>query len=51
MFFRLSAKVDGTGIGLYIVKEILEKMHGTIQVHSEEGKGTVFNIKIKNLRP
>lgn len=51
MFFRLSGKTAGSGIGLYIVKEIVEKLQGTIKVHSEEGKGTIFKIKIKNLHP
>ncbi|MDF2903170.1 MAG: sensory transduction histidine kinase, partial [Bacillus sp. (in: firmicutes)] len=35
-------KQVGTGIGLSIVKEILELHHTTIQVDSEEGKGTSF---------
>lgn len=51
MFFRLSGKVDGSGIGLYIVKEIIEKLQSTIQITSEEGVGTSFSIKLKNLKP
>ncbi|HLA54964.1 MAG TPA: ATP-binding protein [Flavobacterium sp.] len=48
MFFRISGKISGTGIGLYIVKESIEKLHGTIEVHSEEGNGTSFFITLKN---
>ncbi len=50
MFYRLSGSVDGSGIGLYIVKESVEKLQGSIQVYSEEGKGTMFEIKLKNLK-
>ena len=48
MFFRLSGKVPGTGIGLYIVKEMVEKLHGSIKLHSEEGMGSAFQLSIKN---
>ena len=51
MFYRLPNKAAGSGIGLYIVKGIIEKMNGTIQVSSQEGKGTHFDIVLKNLQP
>jgi len=51
MFKRLSAEVAGSGIGLYIVKEIITKIEGTITVESRVGKGTDFIIKLKNLKP
>ncbi|HZJ35535.1 MAG TPA: PAS domain S-box protein [Gillisia sp.] len=50
MFYRLSSKTPGSGFGLYIVKETLEKMHGRIEVQSEKGVGTTFIITLKNLK-
>ncbi len=48
MFYRANARVSGSGLGLYIVKEALNKMKGQIEVQSEEGKGTIFAITIPN---
>jgi signal transduction histidine kinase len=39
MFYRATSAVDGTGLGLYIVKESLSKINGTIRVTSEETVG------------
>ena len=50
MFFRLSGEISGSGIGLYIVKEIVEKIQGNIQVDSEFGKETTFTMNFKNLK-
>ncbi len=49
MFFRLSGK-DGSGIGLYIVKDTIEILQGSIEVQSEKGTGTTFYITLKNLK-
>ena len=51
MFFRIAGKNNGSGIGLYIVKDTIQILQGSIEVHSEEGKGAVFNITLKNLKP
>ena len=40
MFYRGTEKSDGSGLGLYIVKETLEKLNGKISLESEEGVGT-----------
>ncbi|MDF9795799.1 PAS domain S-box-containing protein [Catalinimonas alkaloidigena] len=46
MFFRASEGQTGTGLGLYIVKETLDKMQGSIHVVSELGQGTSFVVNI-----
>jgi two-component system sensor histidine kinase UhpB len=44
MYFRGTTSVSGTGLGLYIVKIGIEKLKGTIQLHSSKGKGSRFTI-------
>lgn len=44
MFFRASESAEGSGLGLYIVKDTIEKLGGRIKVDSVFGKGTVFTI-------
>jgi len=46
MFFRASEGKGGTGLGLYIVKETLDKMQGSIHVVSELGQGTCFTVTV-----
>jgi signal transduction histidine kinase len=41
---RFSDQAEGTGLGLWIVKEIVEKNGGKIEVESNVGKGTTFRI-------
>lgn len=48
MFFRISPKKTGTGIGLYLVKEAMDKLGGTLSVESELGEGTTFCLIIPN---
>ncbi|QHT71502.1 GHKL domain-containing protein [Rhodocytophaga rosea] len=50
MFFRISNHGDGSGVGLYIVKETVQKLSGEISVESELNKGTVFRVKLPNLK-
>jgi signal transduction histidine kinase len=46
MFYRASSSSVGTGLGLYICKEIMTRLHGEIDVESELGKGTTVRIKV-----
>lgn len=49
MFFRVSEKSNGSGLGLYLVKETIDKLKGTIDLHSAPRVGTTFNIFLPNL--
>lgn len=44
MFFRATTSSSGSGLGLFIVKESLEKLKGTIHLHSDLGVGTTVRI-------
>ncbi|MEP2025915.1 MAG: ATP-binding protein [Reichenbachiella sp.] len=44
MFFRANDNSIGSGLGLYVVKETLQKIDATVDVVSEEGKGSTFKI-------
>jgi PAS domain S-box-containing protein len=46
MFFRASLKSKGSGLGLYIVKNSIEKLGGSIALSSEVGKGTEFVVEL-----
>lgn len=48
MFVRANENSEGSGLGLYIVKNVIEKLAGTIYVKSELEKGTTFNVMIPN---
>jgi PAS domain S-box-containing protein len=50
MFFRGTQQSDGSGLGLYIVKQTLERIAGTISVESKVNKGTIFRITLSNLK-
>ena len=49
MFYRGSERSESSGLGLYIVKQAVEKIGGEIKVKSKEGKGTVFSLMLPNL--
>jgi signal transduction histidine kinase len=48
MFFKASERSRGAGLGLYIVKEGVDKLHGQVQVESEVGFGSLFRITLPN---
>ena len=46
-YYRLENDIEGTGIGLYLVKEIVNQAGGKISVESQLGKGSEFKIYLK----
>jgi PAS domain S-box-containing protein len=49
MFYRATEQSDGSGIGLYIVKNAVEKLQGKLLVNSVAGQGTTFTIQLPSL--
>jgi signal transduction histidine kinase len=49
-FFRagnvLSVETEGTGLGLYLVRLIIERLEGNVTCESEEGKGSIFRFSL-----
>tara|TARA_R110000737_G_scaffold352967_1_gene401409 strand:- start:918 stop:2033 length:1116 start_codon:yes stop_codon:yes gene_type:complete len=51
MFFRATENAQGSGLGLYIVREITNKLGGTISFNSSLGFGTEFTLTMPNRHP
>lgn len=45
-FFTTKPVGMGTGLGMHIVRNIIEKHNGDIQIQSQEGKGTTFTVRL-----
>ncbi len=54
-FFRIrdekTKNIEGTGLGLAIIKKIIDEHSGSIEVASEEGKGTRFTVILPKRHP
>lgn len=48
MFYRADEHRSGSGLGLYITREVVEKMGGSIELSSEPSKGTTVKIRLPN---
>lgn len=48
LFYRGSEQSIGSGLGLYLVKETVDKMRGDINLQSEIGSGSIFSIRLPN---
>ncbi|HCZ37383.1 MAG TPA: hypothetical protein DHV26_15790 [Cytophagales bacterium] len=48
MFYRASEQSEGSGLGLYIVRNAVEKLGGQLTVASKPGAGTTFQITLPN---
>lgn len=48
MFKRYHDHVEGSGLGLYLVKRMVNNLHGTIKVDSVEGAGSTFTVILKD---
>ena len=51
MFYRADEASKGSGLGLYIVKETVDKLNGKIEVESQVNEGTTFTIVLPSLKP
>lgn len=46
MFYRAHKKARGPGLGLYIVRHVVEKLYGTVGIQSKQGIGTTVSIRL-----
>lgn len=50
MFYRANHDNSGSGLGLYIVKETVDKLYGSISVKSQLRQGSTFKVTLPNLK-
>jgi signal transduction histidine kinase len=49
LFYRATSSATGSGLGLYIIKETVEKLGGYVNLHSQKGEGTTIKINIPDM--
>jgi two-component system, OmpR family, phosphate regulon sensor histidine kinase PhoR len=50
-YYRIQSNVEGTGVGLYLIREIVHNAGGTISVESMPGDGSVFTVRLPKTSP
>ncbi|MCX7637977.1 MAG: HAMP domain-containing histidine kinase, partial [Cyclobacteriaceae bacterium] len=48
MFFRATTQAHGSGLGLFILRDTVERLHGKIELQSEPGQGSEFIVYLPN---
>lgn len=51
MFYRATEKAEGSGLGLYIVKQAIDRIGGLISINSRPGQGTEIVVSLPNMPP
>jgi signal transduction histidine kinase len=51
LFRRLHTHVSGSGVGLYMVKKMVDNAGGTLTVQSQLGVGSTFTVSLPVVRP
>lgn len=49
LFYRVTNSSTGSGLGLYIIKETVEKLNGYVIINSKKGDGTSIKVMIPNI--
>ncbi|QXV64027.1 hypothetical protein INP83_13075 [Mucilaginibacter sp. 21P] len=47
-YMRFHEQIEGTGVGLHLIKQIIEDHGGSIDAVSEEGQGTIFTVTLRS---
>lgn len=49
MFYRATDRSQGSGLGMYIVKQAVDRLNGDLSIKSEYGKGTQIKVALPNM--
>jgi signal transduction histidine kinase len=48
IYYRANNKTSGAGLGLFICKEAVRKLKGTIELETKLGQGSTFSVNLPN---